>query len=104
VTGYRVEPAANAQLDHIYRYTQDHWGDAQAERYIRALFARFDEIQARALLSRPIPATIGVDGYYCRYQRHFIYWKRLSREEIAIVAILHERMQHGDLLRDAFAP
>ena len=32
-----------------------------------------------------VPAEFGVDGYYFRYERHFVYWKRLASGDVGIV-------------------
>jgi toxin ParE1/3/4 len=55
-------------------------------------------------MSRPVPAEFGVEGYVFRYQRHFVYWRKLSNGDIGIVTILHERMHQIDPLRDDFGP
>jgi len=44
------------------------------------------------VFARPLPAEFGVNGYYFRYERHYVYWKRLSNGDIGIVTLLHERM------------
>jgi toxin ParE1/3/4 len=46
MSGFRVQHSAGHRLDEIYVYTRDQWGDAQAERYIRGMFARFEAIAA----------------------------------------------------------
>lgn len=89
---FRLEPAADHRLDEIFRYTDDRWGTDQAQRYIRDLFSCFAAIARHEIAWRRIPAEFGVDGYYCRHQSHFVYWKQLTADEIAIVSILHERM------------
>ncbi len=86
----RVQEAASYRLDEIYRYTQDHWGTEQADRYITGLFAAFEMIDTHAVVSKPVPAEFGVEGYFFRYERHFVYWRRLSNGDIGIVTILHE--------------
>jgi toxin ParE1/3/4 len=53
-------------------------------------------------MSRPVPAEFGVDGYFFRYERHFVYWRRLSDGDVGIVTILHERMHQIDRLREDF--
>jgi toxin ParE1/3/4 len=98
----RVQAAAGHRIDEIYRHTLDTWGEAQAERYIRGLFARFEAIAARDLPWRPIPAEFGVDGYVCRYEKHLIYWKLLAGGDIGIVTVLHDRMHQIDRFRDDF--
>lgn len=98
----RVQRAASHRLDDIYRYTLDKWGPEQAERYIAGLFDAFARIESRQILSRPIPAHLGVDGYFCRFESHFIYWKWLADGDVGIVTILHERMHQIDCLRDDY--
>ncbi|WP_201838560.1 type II toxin-antitoxin system RelE/ParE family toxin [Microvirga zambiensis] len=98
----RVQEAASHRLDEIYRYTRDQWGAEQAERYITGLFAAFAKIDTHEVLSRPIPAEFGIDGYFFRYERHFVYWRKLSNGDIGIVTILHERMHQIDRFRDDF--
>jgi plasmid stabilization system protein ParE len=39
-----------------------------------------------------MPAEFGIDGFYFRYEKHFVYWKYLENKDIGIVTILHERM------------
>jgi len=98
----RVQEAASVRLDEIYRYTRDRWGDAQAETYITGLFVAFKGIETRGVVSRPVPAEFGVDGYFFRYERHFVYWRRLSNGDIGIVTILHERMHQMDRFKEDF--
>lgn len=97
-----LQEAASHRLDEIYRYTRDRWGAEQAESYITGLFETFDQINSHNVMSRPIPADFGVQGYFVRYQRHFVYWRRLSNGDIGIVTILHERMHQMDRFREDF--
>ena len=73
----RVQEAASVRLDEIYRYTRDRWGEAQVDCYITGMFAAFDRIDTHGVLSKPIPAAFGVEGYFFRYEKHFVYWRRL---------------------------
>jgi len=98
----RVQEAASHRLDEIYRYTRDRWGTEQADRYVTGLFQAFDVIEAHGVMSRPIPAAFGVEGYVFRYERHFVYWRRLSNGDIGIVTILHARMHQIDRFREDF--
>ncbi len=98
----RIQEAASHRLNEIYRYTRDRWGAEQADRYITGLFAAFDGIETHGVMSRPVPAAFGVDGYFFRYERHFIYWRILSNGDIGIVTILHERMHQIDRFREDF--
>lgn len=98
----RVQEAASWRLDEIYRYTRERWGIEQADRYITGLFEACNGIATHRTQSRPIPAEFGIDGYFFRYERHFVYWRRLSNGDIGIVTILHERMHQMDRFREDF--
>ncbi|RUM95243.1 type II toxin-antitoxin system RelE/ParE family toxin [Pseudaminobacter arsenicus] len=92
----RVQEAASHRLDEIYRYTQDRWDSDQADRYITGLFDAFGKIETHRVMSKPVPAEFGVEGYFFQYERHFVYWRRLSNGDIGIVTILHQRMHQID--------
>ncbi|MDR2875173.1 MAG: type II toxin-antitoxin system RelE/ParE family toxin [Methylobacillus sp.] len=98
----RVQEAASRRIDEIYRYTRDHWGARQADRYIIGLFEACDGILTRRTLSFPIPAEFGIDGCFFRYERHFVYWRSLANGDVGIVTILHERMHQIDRFREDF--
>ena len=98
----RVQEAAALRLDEIYRTTHDRWGEAQAETYITGLFAAFEQIETRGVMSRPVPAEFGVEGFFFRYERHFVYWRRLSNGDIGIVTVLHERMHQIVWFKDDY--
>lgn len=95
----RVQEAASRRLDEIYRYTCERWGEARAERYLAGLFEAFGKIETHGVVSRPVPAEFGVDGFFLRYERHFVYWRRLADGDIGIVTVLHERMHQMDRFR-----
>ena len=97
-----VQEAASHRLDEIYQYTCDNWGPEQADRYINGLFEAFGRIDTHTLVSRRVPVEFGVDGYVFRYERHFVYWRRLGNGDIGIVTILHERMHQIDRFRQDF--
>ncbi|MFM0034527.1 type II toxin-antitoxin system RelE/ParE family toxin [Paraburkholderia strydomiana] len=98
----RIQDAASFRIDEIYRYTRDRWGTQQADRYISGLFGAFDGIASHQTPSRPVPAELGVQGYFFRYERHFVYWRLLSNGDIGIVTILHERMHQIDRFHEDF--
>ena len=88
----RIQQSASVRLDEIYRYTRQHWGEQQAERYITGLFQSFSLISQHGVASRPVPAEFGVEGFYYRYEKHVVYWRWLSDGAVGIVTILHEPM------------
>ena len=102
MTGYLLFDEAGHRLDEIIDYTREECGEDQAIRYFDGFLACFDAIAERRVRWRTIPASFGAEGYFCRYQRHFVYWRILPDGTVGIVTILHERMQQMDLLREAF--
>lgn len=102
MTSFLVQEAASHRLDEIYRYTRSRWGSEQANTYITGLFEAFGKIETHEVNSRPVPAEFGVEGYYFRFEKHFVYWKTLGSGEIGIVTILHERMHQLDRFREDF--
>lgn len=102
MTAVRVQEAASRRLDDIYRYTLEQFGAAQAERYIEGLFETFGKIATHGVVSRPVPAAFGVDGFSFHYESHVVYWRRLSNGDIGIVTILHRRMHQIDRFREDF--
>jgi toxin ParE1/3/4 len=97
-----VQAAVSHRIDAIYRYTRECWGTEQADRTVTGLFEAFGKIETHGVVSRPVPAAFGVEGFVFRYERHFIYWRRLGNGDIGIVTILHERMHQIDRFREDF--
>jgi len=102
VAAVRIQEAASHRLDEIYLYTRDRWGAEQADRYLTGLFEAFEGVESRRVISRPVPAVFGVEGFFFRYEQHFVYWRRLPNGDIGIVTILHQRMHQIDRFREDF--
>jgi len=97
---FLIQTAASFRIDEIYRYTLNQWGASKAESYITDLFAAFGKIDTHEVFSRPIPAEFGVDGFFFKYEKHFVYWKYLNNGTVGIVTILHERMHQIERFKD----
>ena len=96
---YFIQPTASARLEEIYRYTLQNFGSVQADRYLDGAFALFLEIAEKQIAWKRIPVEFGVDGFFARYQSHFVFWKLRSDGQIAIVTVLHQRMDLTRRLR-----
>ena len=87
---YRLSPAAERDLEGIWRYTRREWELEQAELYTDLLTAAF-QMLSEAPKSAPACDHIR-PGYRRRnVERHMIYF-RITDYGIAIIRILHERM------------
>lgn len=101
MSGFKVEAAANLRLDEIAEYTRRIWGERQAETYIDGLFGEFQAIADKPVPWASAPTILGIDGFRRAYLSHFIYWKVMGDGQIAIMTILHQRMQQAQQLRGA---
>lgn len=87
---YRLTPAAERDLETIWTHTRQQWGVEQANRYIDILTAAFAEL-AQSPKTAPACDHIRL-GYRRRsVERHMIYF-RITAYGIAVVRILHDRM------------
>ena len=102
MTQFLTRNAASFRIDEIYRYTLEQWGAGKAESYISGLFEAFEKIEAHEVFSHPIPAEFGVDGFFFKYEKHFVYWKYLSNGVVGIVTILNERMHLIERFKEDF--
>jgi toxin ParE1/3/4 len=102
--GIRVGPVARGHLREIHGYSRELWGERRADAYIERLSRCFGDIASGRVRSRPVAAEFGVDGRYVRCGAHYIYWRPLGPEAIAIVAVLHQRMHQDDRVTAAFGP
>ena len=98
---YRLSREAGFDLDQIYDYTADTWGEAQAERYVRDIFAALERLDGDPGLGRrrediPRPyLAYGVGG-------HLIIYRRNDAEgRVEVLNILHPAMNIGERLMQA---
>lgn len=87
---YRLTPAAERDMEEIWTYTARQWGIEQAHRYTNTLTAAFAEL---AEAPKTAAACDHIRPGYRRrgVERHLIYF-RITGYDIAIVRILHDRM------------
>ena len=87
---YRLTPAAERDLEIIWTHTVGQWGIEQANRYTDILTLAFAEL-AESPKSAPACDQIR-PGYRRRHvERHMIYF-RVTAYGIAVIRILHDRM------------
>ena len=58
-----VQNSASLKIDEIYRYTLKTWGEEQAKSYVNDLFESFNNIGNSLVVSYPIPADFGINGF-----------------------------------------
>ena len=87
----RLSPAAERDLEGIWRYTAERWGVAQAEHYIDLLYAA---MQAAAQAPEAAPRCDAIRPGYRRQwaEQHAVYYQ-VSETAVVVVRVLHQRMQ-----------
>lgn len=87
-------PAAKADLQEIWHYTVDTWGEAQAERYVAELKRTCYQLMEAPSLGKPaLDVGDGVRVYRC--QHHYIFYLE-EKDHSIFLAFIHERR---DILR-----
>ena len=90
MAGYRLSPAAQADLESIWDYTVRHWGEAQAEDYTRNIQAACEALSKGKMVSRS--AEDIRQGYRKVAVGSHVLFFRLQSGVVEIIRILHQSM------------
>ena len=87
---FTLRPKAIADLEGIWDYTVETWGEEQAERYLRLIDQSFRKVADNPGLGRPCDA---IRKAYWKYSvgRHVIFYQTVDAG-VVVVRILHDRM------------
>src|SRR5688572_5450513 len=87
---FNITPRAKADLQGIWTYTLEVWGEAQADRYVAALFDRFNWLAQRPQMGKH-RADIQ-EGYYCFPQGAHLVFYLIRLGGIDVIGIPHKEM------------
>ncbi len=88
----KIFPAAQEQLFGIWDYTEQTWGEEQADRYVRGLVGAIHTAQDRRHQWRRVPDETLIGIFFIRYQHHYLFFRELSSGTLGVISILHENM------------
>jgi len=99
MVGYRFFPTTDRRQNEIWEYTCNQWGENQAKKYIRGLHHHLQRLANKDIpwqrlptrLLVPLDLDIGI--FFSRYEKHVIFFRELSNDDIGVISILHEVMQ-----------
>jgi toxin ParE1/3/4 len=94
-----IHKAAAIRLGEIWDYTVGEWGEAQADAYLRKLDLCIRSLQTQRTLWRGIKDPRLPDVFFVRCGHHFIFF-RASADQVAVISVLHERMDMLERLRE----
>jgi len=87
---FTLRPKAIADLEDIWDYAVETWGEEQAERYLRLIDQGFCKVANNPGLGRPCDV---IRKGYRKYNvgRHMIFYHTVDAG-VVVVRILHDRM------------
>jgi toxin ParE1/3/4 len=88
---YELTEEATSDLEGIFRYTIQHWGEKQARIYSDKLSQCFRKLATKEVTSRAFSETVP-EALITRCEHHFIFYIQSEDKRPIIFAILHERM------------
>ncbi len=99
MSGYVLRPAAQADLDNIWDYTEENWSSEQAERYLEMIRDECKALGSGVTIGRS--ASNFRAGYFkLPVGSHFIFYKKVDGV-IHVMRVLHPRMDLTSRLRKA---
>jgi len=87
---FNLTTRGKRDLQAIWNYTYRVWGEKQADKYVSALYHRFEWLADQPALgkSRPDIKT----GYYCYLQGSHLIFYTLNKDRINIIGVPHKSM------------
>jgi toxin ParE1/3/4 len=89
--GYILSPPARADLDAIWDYSAETWGDEQAERYVRDIRAACGALASGHKKGR---SAEDIRGGYRKLSvgSHLLFYRTTDEGVIDVIRILHQHM------------
>jgi len=95
---YRFTNEAVKDLEEIWSHTKQKWSLEQADRYYNLVIDEIEFIASNPLLGRSIDYI--KEGYRStKVKSHVVFYKKQQDETIAVVRILHQRMESDNRMR-----
>ncbi|MDL2211153.1 type II toxin-antitoxin system RelE/ParE family toxin [Bacteroides sp. OttesenSCG-928-M17] len=96
---YRITKKAVEDLSDIWNYTLNVWSERQADLYYEMLINFCQEIAENPGYGKNYEEIIE-SLYGFKANKHIIFYRTVSEDEIEIVRILHESMDLKNRIRD----
>ena len=96
---FELTEQAKQDLKEIYRYTITTWSEGQAERYAARLDENFFEIANQTAIVRMF-SSLDPEIMVSRCEHHYIFFTHQRGQKPRIFAVLHERMNQLERLKE----
>ena len=97
--GYDLSKKAKADLRGIWNYTEDRWGEQQADTYYRNIIQSLADIAGGRRKGRRFP--LRPRYFKIKQDRHLIFYMVSDDGRVFVSRILHEAMDLPSQLDDA---
>ncbi|MBO6794129.1 MAG: type II toxin-antitoxin system RelE/ParE family toxin [Balneolaceae bacterium] len=91
MASYQLTSLAVKDLSNIWNYTFDTWSEEQADIYFLELISGFDLIADQQTIGLKYP-SIRADLLGLQVNRHIIFYRIITKDQVEITRILHDRM------------
>jgi toxin ParE1/3/4 len=88
----KIYHAAKERILEIWGYTEQTWGEEQADKYVRGLVEAINAAQSKRHLWRRVMDVALGGVFFIRYSHHYLFFRELSGGELGVISILHENM------------
>ena len=99
---YELTREADADLEDITRYTILEWGVEQARLYLDKLDQCFQKIGINKVVGRTFSNRMP-EVFVTRCEHHFVFYLQPPTEKPVILAVLHERMDMVNRLKNCLS-
>jgi len=97
---HKIYPAARRRIIEIWHYTDQNWGEKQADKYVRGLYDAVENAADKKYLWRKVEHEEAKDIFFLRYEHHYIFFRELSTGVLGIINVLHEQMDIPNRLKE----
>ena len=99
MASFKLTRKAVQDLKLIWNYTFDTWSEKQADKYYKQILKHCSKIANNALIGKHYESLLsGLRG--SKVNKHIVFYRRLTKDEIEVERILHERMDLKTKLLD----
>ncbi len=85
-----LKPAAEADLQAIYRYSLENFGRNKARQYIQRFDVCFQQLKQHPKLGKDI-SQVSAGMRACRVESHIVYYRQRA-SSVIVVRVLHKSM------------
>ena len=99
MANYKLTKKVVQDLKQIWNYTFDNWSEKQADKYYNKIIKHCLKVAINPTVGKQYEKLVsGLRG--SKVNKHIIFYRQLTKDEIEVERILHERMDLKTRLLD----